>query len=79
MEIRYTASGQNDLSTKTFYSDESGFEVASVAILIFFKVTPEAAISGTLILRGLTLWLPLIPGLYFARHHLSFKKQSKAS
>jgi glyoxylase-like metal-dependent hydrolase (beta-lactamase superfamily II) len=33
MEIRYTASGQNDLSTKIFYSDESGFEVASVIVM----------------------------------------------
>ena len=33
MEIRYTASGQNDLSTKTYYSDESGFEVASVIVM----------------------------------------------
>lgn len=33
MEIRYTASGQNSLSTKVFYSDESGFEVASVIVM----------------------------------------------
>jgi glyoxylase-like metal-dependent hydrolase (beta-lactamase superfamily II) len=33
MEIRYTASGQNSLSTKVFFSDESGFEVASVIVM----------------------------------------------
>jgi len=33
MEIRYTASGQNDLSTKIFFSDENGFEVASVIVM----------------------------------------------
>jgi glyoxylase-like metal-dependent hydrolase (beta-lactamase superfamily II) len=33
MEIRQTASGQNSLSTKVLYSDESGFEVASVIVM----------------------------------------------
>jgi len=33
MEIRLTASGSNSLSTKVFYSDESGFEVASVIVM----------------------------------------------
>jgi len=33
MEIRLNASGQNSLSTKVFFSDESGFEVASVIVM----------------------------------------------
>ena len=33
MEIRITASGQNDLSTKVIFSDEDGFEVASVIVM----------------------------------------------
>jgi glyoxylase-like metal-dependent hydrolase (beta-lactamase superfamily II) len=33
MEIRYTASGTNSLATKTFFSDENGFEVASVIVM----------------------------------------------
>jgi len=33
MEIRLTASGSKPLSTKTFFSDESGFEVASVIVM----------------------------------------------
>jgi glyoxylase-like metal-dependent hydrolase (beta-lactamase superfamily II) len=33
MEIRLTASGSKPLSTKVFYSDESGFEVASVIVM----------------------------------------------
>jgi glyoxylase-like metal-dependent hydrolase (beta-lactamase superfamily II) len=33
MEIRLTASGQSSLSTKTMYSDENGFEVASVLVM----------------------------------------------
>jgi glyoxylase-like metal-dependent hydrolase (beta-lactamase superfamily II) len=32
MEIRYTANGTNSLATKVFYSDEDGFEVASVIV-----------------------------------------------
>jgi glyoxylase-like metal-dependent hydrolase (beta-lactamase superfamily II) len=33
MEIRLNASGQSSLSTKTVYSDEDGFEVASVIVM----------------------------------------------
>ena len=33
MEIRHTASGTNSLSTKVFFSDENGFEVASVIVM----------------------------------------------
>ena len=33
MEIRLNASGQNSLSTKVFFSDENGFEVASVIVM----------------------------------------------
>jgi len=32
MEIRYNTHGPNSLATKTFFSDESGFEVASVIV-----------------------------------------------
>ncbi len=51
------------------------FDAACVAILILFKVPAEAAIAGTLLLRGLTLWLPLIPGLWFAREEVTFKTE----
>ncbi len=33
MEIRLTANGTNSLSTETFFSDEKGFEVASVIVM----------------------------------------------
>jgi glyoxylase-like metal-dependent hydrolase (beta-lactamase superfamily II) len=33
MEIRLTASGTNSLATKTLFSDENGFEVASVIVM----------------------------------------------
>jgi hypothetical protein len=32
MEIRFNTHGQNSLATKVFFSDESGFEVASVIV-----------------------------------------------
>ena len=44
-----------------------GFEAASVGLLTLMHVPLEAALAGTLILRGFTLWLPLLPGLFFAR------------
>ncbi|MEJ2109344.1 MAG: MBL fold metallo-hydrolase, partial [Acidobacteriota bacterium] len=33
MEVRLTASGSNSLSTKTCFSDEYGFAVASVIVM----------------------------------------------
>jgi uncharacterized protein (TIRG00374 family) len=38
------------------------FEAVSVAMLRLFGVPFEAAVSATLLFRGFTLWLPLIPG-----------------
>lgn len=38
------------------------FEAVSIAMLRLFGVPFEAAISATLLFRGFTLWLPLIPG-----------------
>jgi uncharacterized membrane protein YbhN (UPF0104 family) len=43
-----------------------GFEAGSVALLIILGVPVEAALTGTIIFRGFSLWLPLLPGLYFA-------------
>jgi glycosyltransferase 2 family protein len=39
------------------------FEAASVAMLTFLGVPVEAALTATLLLRGFTLWMPLLPGL----------------
>lgn len=44
------------------------YEAASVGMLNLFGVPVEAALAGTLLLRGFTLWLPLVPGLYLLRH-----------
>ena len=43
------------------------FEAVSVAMLRLLGVSLEAALSATLLFRGLTLWLPLLPGLLLTR------------
>lgn len=40
------------------------FEASCTAMLAFLGVTPAAALAATLLLRVLTLWLPLLPGLW---------------
>jgi uncharacterized protein (TIRG00374 family) len=46
------------------------FEAGSVASLRFLGLPLEVALAATLLLRGFTLWLPLIPGVWFARHEM---------
>lgn len=46
------------------------FEAGCTAALTLLGVPLEAALTGTLMLRGLTLWLPLVPGMVLARHEL---------
>jgi uncharacterized membrane protein YbhN (UPF0104 family) len=43
------------------------FDAACVGLLNFLEVPLETALAGTLLLRGFTLWLPLLPGLYLLR------------
>jgi uncharacterized protein (TIRG00374 family) len=43
------------------------FEAGSVSMLSFLGVSVEAALAATLLLRGLTFWLPMLPGLWLAR------------
>ena len=47
------------------------FEGASTMTLYAFGAGPEAALAATLIFRGLTLWLPMIPGFLFFRSELT--------
>ncbi|MCX4148773.1 MULTISPECIES: lysylphosphatidylglycerol synthase domain-containing protein [Paraburkholderia] len=47
------------------------FEAASVAMLSLLGVSVEAARAGTLLLRGLTFWLPMLPGIWLARREIS--------
>jgi uncharacterized protein (TIRG00374 family) len=47
------------------------FELICSATLSLLGVNVEAALTGTLLLRGLTFWLPLIPGWLLAKRELS--------
>jgi uncharacterized protein (TIRG00374 family) len=47
-----------------------GFEAGCVFTLHLLGAPVEAALTGTLLLRGLSLWLPLLPGLYMVRRDI---------
>jgi uncharacterized protein (TIRG00374 family) len=49
------------------------FEATSVAVLSMLGIRVEAALTATLLLRGLTTWLPMIPGF------LQFRKGNKVN
>lgn len=55
-----------------------GFEAGCTATLALLGVPVEAALTGTLLLRGLTLWIPLIPGVLLARRDLSAQSSKPA-
>ena len=44
------------------------FDGTAIALLRAFRVPLAAAVAGTVLLRGLTFILPLVPGFFFARH-----------
>ena len=44
-----------------------GFEAASIALLALLGIPVEAAAAGTLLLRGFSFWLPMVPGAWLAR------------
>ena len=46
------------------------FEGASVALLVIFGVPLAPALAATLLLRGFTFWLPMLPGLWLARREM---------
>lgn len=46
------------------------FEAGSVAMLTLLGVPLESAAAGTLLLRGMTFWLPMVPGLWLARREI---------
>jgi uncharacterized protein (TIRG00374 family) len=43
------------------------FDATAIALLRAFRVPLEAAVAGTVLLRGVTFILPLIPGFWLAR------------
>lgn len=47
------------------------FEAACVGMLSLLGVAIEAALAATLLLRGLTFWLPMMPGLWLARREIA--------
>ena len=46
------------------------FEAACVALLHAGRVPFSPALAATLLLRGFTLWLPMVPGLFTAKQAL---------
>ncbi|HEX8594541.1 MAG TPA: magnesium-translocating P-type ATPase [Pseudomonas sp.] len=44
------------------------FEAAAVVTLHGYGVDIAVALSATLLFRGLTFWLPMLPGMWLARH-----------
>lgn len=48
------------------------FEIGCTTTLVLLGAPLEAALTGAIFLRALTLWLPLIPGLYLARKEIMF-------
>ena len=46
------------------------FEAGAVAMLALVGVPPETALAATLLLRGLTFWLPMVPSLWLARREV---------
>lgn len=46
------------------------FEAGCVGMLSLLGVAIETALAATVLLRGLTFWLPMIPGLWLARFEL---------
>lgn len=53
------------------------FEATSIAMLRMLQVPLEAAVAATFLLRGLTLWLPMIPGLLVTRRMLKAMPKSQ--
>lgn len=45
------------------------FEAGSVAVLTATGTAPAAALGATLLLRGFTFWIPMLPGALLLRRH----------
>jgi uncharacterized protein (TIRG00374 family) len=50
------------------------FEGSLVSVLHLFGVPVEPGLAATLLLRGFTLWLPMLPGLWCARGELRMRR-----
>jgi len=49
----------------------ASFEVAATALLVRFGAPVEAAAPATLLMRGFSFWLPMLPGSLLARRELA--------
>ena len=47
------------------------FEATSVLSLKMMGVPIAIALSATLLFRGMSFWLPLVPGLWFSRRYIA--------
>ena len=55
------------------------FEAALVSLLTLTGTGLEAAFAATILLRGLTFWLPMLPGLWLARREIRGAAAMKAT
>lgn len=55
------------------------FEAVCVTVLHVQGLSVEVALTATLLLRGFTFWLPMIPGLVLARRELKGPPRRKAA
>jgi uncharacterized membrane protein YbhN (UPF0104 family) len=46
------------------------FEAGTTGMLVLLGMPIEAALSATVLLRGLTFWLPMLPGVWIARREV---------
>lgn len=54
------------------------FETASVGMLKLAGLSLPASLSATLLFRGLSFWLPMVPGLMFSRRLIRGNRESNA-
>jgi uncharacterized protein (TIRG00374 family) len=50
------------------------FEASCVAALVLLRIPIEEALTATLLLRGFTTWLPMLPGMLLVRRELRGKR-----
>ncbi|WP_429925691.1 lysylphosphatidylglycerol synthase transmembrane domain-containing protein (plasmid) [Agrobacterium vitis] len=55
------------------------FETTCIVALHLFGVGPEAGLAATLMLRGLTLWLPMLPGLVLTRSEIIHRRRTDSA
>lgn len=54
------------------------YEGSAVAILTILGVPVAPSITAVVLFRGLSFWLPMVPGIWFARRELAFRRNGSA-